>query len=198
MTDWFDERESRACLILGVLLEEVNESECADMLYHRAATLNPRAAAPHVRIGFLRWDTEQDAAGMYDAFNTAVRLDPQGVRELLPDGPEEARLIRLVLEPKQYWKPAKAKRSGATKAVDEWGERLERAKAKMAAGRDEEAVRGLEDLLRMNPEDVFSVPLLALAYLLLRSSDGDVDVLNGRKSMLLRVQPELAKRLSLS
>jgi tetratricopeptide (TPR) repeat protein len=197
MTDWFDERESRACLILGVLLEEASESECADALYRRAAVLDPRAAAPHVRIGFLRWD-ENDAAGMYDAFSTAVRLDPQAVRELLPDGPEEARLIRLVLHPKQYWKPAKAKRSGATKEVDEWGERLERAKAEMAAGRDEEAVRVLEALLRMDPEDVFSVPLLALAYLLLRSSDGDVDVLDGRKSMLLRVQPELAKRLSLS
>lgn len=197
MTDWVNEQESRACLILGVLLEEASESECAEALYHRAAALNPRAAAPHVRIGFLRWD-DQDAAGMYDAFSTAVRLDPQGVRELLPDGPEEARLIRLVLEPKQYWKPAKVKRLGATKAVDEWGERLERAKAEMAAGRDEEAVRGLEDLLRMDPKDVFSVPLLTLAYLLLRSSDGDVDVLDGKKSMLLRVQPELAKRLSLS
>jgi hypothetical protein len=64
MTDWVNEQESRACLILGVLLEEICESECAEALYHRAATLNPRAAAPQVRIGFLRWE-EQDVAGMY-------------------------------------------------------------------------------------------------------------------------------------
>lgn len=197
MTDWFDERESRACVILGVLLEEVYENDCADALYRRAVSLNPRAAAPHVRIGFLRWD-EHDAAGMYDAFSTAVRLDPQAVRELLPNGPEEARLISLVLYPKQYWKPAKARRAGATKQVDELLERQERAKAEMAAGRDEEAIRVLEALLRMDPEDGYSVALLTLAYLLLRSSDGDVDVLDGKKSMLLKVQPELAKRLSLS
>jgi tetratricopeptide (TPR) repeat protein len=197
MTDWFDERESKACFVLGVLLDEVSESDCADVMYDRAVTLDPRAAGPHLRIGFNRWDA-QDAVGMYEAFSTAVRLDPQAVRELLPGGPEEARLISLILYPKQYWRPAKTRRAASTKEADEWGERLERAKAEMAAGRDEEAIRTLETLLRMDPQDLFSVPLLALAYLLLRASGEDADPLDGSKSMLLKVQPELAKRLSLS
>lgn len=99
MTDRFKERKARAYLILGVLLEEEGELKCAATLYRQAIAIKPDMAALHLRLGFLRWYAK-DVMGMYEAFCTAVGLDAQAVRQVLPTRgtePEEARLISLVL-----------------------------------------------------------------------------------------------------
>lgn len=107
MAERHDERAANAYFILGVVLEDAGEPTCAATLFRRAASRGPHLAAPHVRLGFSHW-LGDDAAGMYEAFSVAVRLDPRVVREAVREKPEEARLITLILYPRQYGVPAQA------------------------------------------------------------------------------------------
>lgn len=136
-----------------------------------------------------------DSSGMYEALNEAVHLDLLGVRAALREEPEEARLIELVLYPRQYYLPPPQQRAGAPAEVEGWCDRLERAESAIAAGRDAEALEALEGMLRENPEDPYPVPLLALAYLLLGAEGGDEKRLAGEGSVLRKAQPGLASLL---
>jgi hypothetical protein len=72
---------------------------------------------------------------------------------------------------------------------------LAQGEAELVAGRDRVAVEVLEELLREHPADSFAVPLLVLAYLLLKAT-GSVEVTTiGHESSLRRDQPELAQLL---
>lgn len=195
MADRYDEREANACFILGVLLEHASERDCAAELFRRAISRHHDLAAPRVRLGFLRWHAG-DVTGMYEAFAEAVSLDPQAVRIAVQEEPEEARLISLVLYPKQYVRPPSQDRMrAAPPEVEEWSEMLERVEADIAAGRDEEAIGALEGMLREDPEDPYPVPLLVLAYLLLRATGSAEATAAGQGGMLRQVSPELAKLL---
>jgi Flp pilus assembly protein TadD len=198
MTEQSKERKARACLVLGVLLEDEGEFKCAARMYRQAIALKPAAVAPHVRLGFLCWRDGQDVAGMYESFSTAVRLDPQAVRQALPrkGEPEEARLISLVLYPKQHRQRRRpAQTQGMAPTISAYLERLARGEAELAAGRDTEAVEVIEALLREDPEDPYPVPLLVLAYLLRRAVGETGDSATGQGSMLRQVHPELARLL---
>jgi tetratricopeptide (TPR) repeat protein len=181
-----------------MLLEEEGELKCAAHLYRQAIALKPAAVAPHVRLGFLCWYDEKNVAGLYESFSTAVGLDPRAVRQALPRSgaePEEARLISVVLYPRQQRQRRPAKTQGMAPIISEYVVRLARSEAALAVGRDIEAVEVLEDLLRENPDDPCAVPLLVLAYLLLRATGSVRITAAGQGSILRQSQPELAKLL---
>ena len=195
MAERYDEREANACFILGVLLENAGERECAAALFRQAISRQHGLVAPRVRLGFLRWHAE-DVTEMYEAFSEAVRIDPQAARAAVQEEPDEARLIHLVLYPKQYGLlPTQDQVKAAPLEVEEWSERLTRAEADIAEGRDEEAITVLESMLHEEPEDQYPVPLLVLAYLLLRAAGGAGTTAISQGSMLLQVNPQLARLL---
>jgi tetratricopeptide (TPR) repeat protein len=194
MTNWQDQREARAYLVLGVLLEEMGELDYATGMFRRAASLSPDSVEPRLRWGFLRWRLG-DASGMYEAFSEAVRSDPVAVRAAVGEEPEEARLIELVLYPRQYHLPPQELETGAPPEVGEWCDRLTRAESAMAEGREAEAIDSLERMLRENPEDPYPVPLLVLAYLLLGTAGGGEGQSASEESMLKNIQPGLATLL---
>jgi hypothetical protein len=195
MTNQHDEIETRASLILGVLLEEAGEPECAAKLFHGALSRQHDLVEARVRLGFARWQLD-DSAGMYESFSEAVRLDPLAVRIVALDKPEEVKLISLVLYPKQYgqttsmdWEkavPVEVKRSS---------EMMWRAQEHLAEGRDAEAKDVLELMLKHDAEDPYPIPLLVLTYLLLKASGRTEGTAIGEGSMLWKVEPKLARLL---
>ncbi len=196
MTDWHDKREANACFILGVLVENAGAPECAATLFHKAISRSPDSAGPHVRLASIRW-MEGDVAGMYEAYRTAVRLDPQAVRDGVQEEPEEARLISLVLYPRQYnmsLPPVDMERVVPFEVRDRV-KRQTRAERLVAEGRDVEAIEVLERLLQEDPEEMSPVPLLALAYLLLQAAEGARGTAENRGSTLWKITPKLAKLL---
>jgi regulator of sirC expression with transglutaminase-like and TPR domain len=140
---------------------------------------------------------EGDVAGMYEAYRTAVRLDPQAVRDGVQEEPEEARLISLVLYPRQYnmsLPPVDMERVVPFEVRDRV-KRQTRAERLVAEGRDVEAIEVLERLLQEDPEEMSPVPLLALAYLLLQAAEGARGTAENRGSTLWKITPKLAKLL---
>jgi hypothetical protein len=134
--------------------------------------------------------------GMYEAFSEAARFDPQVARIAALEKPAEARLINLVLYPRQYdqimtggWEravPIEVKRSS---------EMMWRAEEHLAEGRDAEARNVLELMLKADAEDPYPIPLLTLTYLLLRASGGPKGAADVKESMLRQVEPRLARIL---
>jgi tetratricopeptide (TPR) repeat protein len=196
MTDWHDKREANAYFILGVLLEDAGEPECATTLFHKAISRSPDQARPHVRLASIRW-MEGDVAGMYEAYRTAVRLDLQAVRDGMHEEPEEARLISLVLYPRQYNMslPLVDMKRVVPFEVRDRVKRQTRAERLIAEGRDGEAIAELERLLTEDPEEMSPVPLLALAYVLLQAAGRAENEVDNRKSTLWKIDPKLAKLL---
>jgi tetratricopeptide (TPR) repeat protein len=196
MTERHDKREANAFFILGVLLEDAGEPECAATLFHKAISHSPDQARPHVRLASIRW-MEGDAAGMYEAYRTAVQINPQAVRDGVQEEPEEARLISLVLYPRQYsmsLPPVDMERVVPFEVRDR-AKRQTRAERLVAEGRDAEAIEELERLLTEDPEEMSPVPLLALAYLLLQAAGRAGSTSDNRESMLWKIDPRLAKLL---
>jgi tetratricopeptide (TPR) repeat protein len=196
MTERHDKREANACFILGVLLEDAGEPQCAATLFHKAISQSPDSAKPHVRLASIRW-MEGDTAGMYEAYRTAVRLDPQAVRDGVQEEPEEARLISLVLYPRQYnmsLPPVDMERVVPFEVRDRV-KRQTRAERLVAEGRNAEAIEELEQLLTEDPEEMSPVPLLVLAYLLLQAAGGAGGTADNRKSTLWKIDAKLAKLL---
>lgn len=135
---------------------------------------------------------------MYESFSTAVRLDPQAVRQALPRPgaePEETRLISLALYLRQHRQRRLAKTQSVASVILDYVARLARAEAELAAGQGTAAVEVLEDPLRENLEDLFAVLLLVLAYLLLRATGKARVTAAGQGSMLRQGRLGLAKFL---
>jgi tetratricopeptide (TPR) repeat protein len=195
MTGGHDERGARARLVLGMVLKDAGEQDCAVELFHRALSFKPNLVEAHVCIGFASWLAD-DAAAMYEAFSVATRLDPSAVRAALLERPEEARLITLILYPKQYGAPAPSEGQESVIPVEvrDRAGRLAGAEGLVAEGRDAEAIEEIERLLDEDPEDLHPVPLLVLAHLLLRATGAEVMV-TGRASALWGIEPGLAKLL---
>lgn len=195
MTIQHDEMEARAGLVLGVLLEDAGEPECAAKLFRRALSRQHNFVEAHIRLGFACWQMG-DSVGMYEAFSEAARLDPQAARIAALEKPEEARLISLVLYPRQYdqtmtvdWEravPIEVKRSS---------EMMWRAEEHLAGGRDAEARNVLEFMLKADAADPYPIPLLTLTYLLLRANSGPKGATDDEESMLGKVEPRLARLL---
>lgn len=196
MTERHDERGARACLVLGMMLKDAGEQDCAVELFHRALSFKPDLVEAHVCIGFASWLAD-DAAAMYESFSVATRLDPRAARAALRERPEEARLITLILYPKQYGVPPPSVdyESVVPVEVRDRAERLAGAEGLVAEGRDAEAIEELERLLDEDLEDLHPVSLLVLAHLLLKAAGGAEVMAAGRVSALWGIEPGLAKLL---
>jgi hypothetical protein len=131
------------------------------------------------------------------AFREAVRLDPRAVRSALLEEPEEARLITLILYPKQYGMPQSAvdMERVVPFEVRDRDRRLTGAEGLVAEGHEAGAIRELERLLQEDPEEMSPVPLLVLAYLLLKVTDRARGTVDNRGSMLWKVESRLATLL---
>lgn len=196
MTEWYQEREARACLILGLLLKDAGAQDCAAEMFYRALSFQSDLVEARVCAGFAYWQAE-DLTGMYESFREAVRLDPRAVRTAVLERPEEVRLISLILYPRQYGADTRAvdREAVIPAEVKDRSERLTRARELVAGGRDAEAIAELERLLREDPDDLHPISLLALAYLLLTASGGSSGTADGRGSVLWEVEPGLARLL---
>jgi hypothetical protein len=195
MTNQHDEMEARACLILGVLLEQAGEPKCAAGLFHKALSHQHDLTEARVRLGFVCWQMD-DTAGMYDAFSEAVRLDPQAARVATLDKPGEAQLISLVLYPRQYGRLVVEDWERAVPInIRQSSEMMTCARGYLSEGRDAEARDVLERMLKDDADDVYPVPLLTLTYLLLRASGRLKTTAVGKESMLWKVEPSLARLL---
>lgn len=196
MTEWYQEREARACLILGLLLKDAGAQDCAAEMFYRALSFQSDLVEARVCAGFAYWQAE-DLTGMYESFREAVGLDPRAVRAAVLEGPEEVRLISLILYPRQYGEDTQAvdRKTVIPAEVRDRGERLTRAQELVAGVRDAEAIAELEGLLREDPDDLHPISLLALAYLLLTAGGGSSGSADGRGSVLWEVEPGLARLL---
>lgn len=196
MTEWHHEREARACLILGLLLKDAGAQDCAAEMFYRALSFQSDLVEARVCAGFAYWQAE-DLTGMYESFREAVRLDPLAARAAVLEGPEEVRLISLILYPRQYGAPTQdVDREEVIPAeVRDRDKRLTHAQGLVARGSDKEAIVELEGLLRDDPDDLHPISLLALAYLLLTSGGGSLGTADGRGSVLWEVEPGLARLL---
>jgi hypothetical protein len=179
-----------------VLLEDAGEGDCAVGLFRRALSFKPDLVEAWVRIGFAIWLAD-DAVGMYEAFSAAARLDPRAARAALREGPEEARLIALILYPRQYGaaRPPEDRERSIPAEVRDRAKRLAGAEELVAEGRDAEAIEEVEGLLDEDPEDLHPVALLVLAHLLLRAAGGAGGTAGGRVSALWGIAPGLARLL---
>jgi tetratricopeptide (TPR) repeat protein len=196
VTEAYDQREAKARLIMGILLRDAGQLECAIELFFSALAFNPGLVEAYVRLGFALWQAG-NAARMYVAFGAAVRLDPRAVRAALLREPEEARIITLILYPKQYGlpQPAVDMERVVPFEVRDRDRRLTGAEGLVAEGHETGAIRELERLLQEDPKELSPVPLLALAYLLLQATGGAGGTADNRRSMLWEVEPSLAKLL---
>ena len=196
VTEAYDQREAKARLIMGILLRDAGQLECAIELFFSALAFNPGLVEAYVRLGFALWQAG-NAARMSVAFSEAVRLDPRAVRSALLEEPEEARLITLILYPKQYGMPQPAVDTEKVVPfeVRERERRLTGAEGLVAEGHEVGAIRDLERLLQEDPKELSPVPLLALAYLLLQATGGDGGTAGNQGRMLWKVEPRLAKLL---
>jgi len=196
MTKANDQRQARAHLVMGILLKEAGQMECAIELFFSAISINPGLVEAYVRLGFALWQAG-NAARMSVAFSEAVRLDPRAVRSALLEEPEEARLITLILYPKQYGMPQPAvdMERVVPFEVRDRDRRLTGAEGLVAEGHEAGAIRELERLLQEDPEEMSPVPLLALAYLLLQATGGAGGTADNRGSVLWQIDPRLAKLL---
>jgi tetratricopeptide (TPR) repeat protein len=193
-----DEMEARASLVLGVLLEDAGEPECAAKLFRGALSRQRGLVEAHVRLGLACWQIE-DPVGMYEAFSEAVRIDPEAARIAALSKPEEARLINMVLYPRQYGQTITADWARVVPVeVKRSSEMMWRVQEHLAGRRDAQARDVLELMLKNDADDPYPIPLLALVYLLLKASGRTEGTAVSTESMLWKIKPSLAKLLSQS
>jgi tetratricopeptide (TPR) repeat protein len=196
MADWYDEREARARFLLGSLLADVYENECAADLLRDAILRRPEMAEAHVELGFvLRRD--EDYEGMIEAFREALSIDPAAVRASIHQEPDELVSLRRILYPERPASPP----AEATPVlampdyVREGGTLVGLAREHIAAGRDEEAAAALVSVLRLDANHRFAAALLTLTCLLIQSGGGSAGALAEAEGVLREVDPWLAELL---
>lgn len=190
-----DEREARARYLLGRLLADIHEDECAAELLRAAISYMPGMAEAHVKLGFVycRLEMYEEAVG---SLREAVRLDEQSVRAAVRDDPAELEAIRRVLYPeRQTSAPGDEARAAKVPAyVRQAWALVDLAREHIGAGRDDEAVAALEAVLRLDETYLYAITLLSLAYLLIREHGGAVPK-EGEGSILWEVEPAWAELL---
>lgn len=106
----WDEREARARFLLGRLLADIYQDECAEELLRDALSYMPGMAEAHVELGIVYCRLERYEE-MLGAFREAIRLDEQTVREAAREEPAELEALRRVLYAER---PEPAQAEGAT------------------------------------------------------------------------------------
>lgn len=187
-----DEREARARYLLGRLLADIHEDECAAELLRAAVAHMPEMAEAHVKLGFVycRLEMYEEALG---SLREAVRLDERSVRAGVRDDPAELEAIRRVLYSARTT-PAPADEASAPKVpayVRQTWALVDLAREHIGAGRDDEALAALEAVLRLDETYLYAITLLSLAYLLIWEHGGTTPT-EGEGSILWEAEPALA------
>lgn len=190
-----DEREARARYLLGQLLADIHEDECAAKMLRAAISYMPGMAEAHVKLGFIycRLEMYEETVG---SLREAIRLDERAVRAAVRDDPAELEAIRRVLYPERPT-PAPADKARVVKVpayVRQTWALVDLAREHIGAGRDDEAVAALEAVLRLDETYLYASTLLSLAYLLIRRHGGMMTT-EGEGSILWEVEPTLAELL---
>jgi len=191
MASEWNEQEARARFLLGAVLAEIAEDECASELFRSALERDPTLVAAHVYLGFAygRMGNHEE---MLATFREAIRLDPPSVRTSVVKEPEEVALIARILNPHS---PVPASETFETVMPAEYveaGNLVRKGMEQIAAGRDEEAIDALERSLRIDPEFPLAISLLSLVYLLLRKKRREFPV-DPKASVLFEIDAALAK-----
>lgn len=188
-----DKREAGAKLLLGLLLSDINENECAAELFLSALLFNPNLVEARVELGIVygRMEAYEE---MVKAFREAISLNPQAVRATLRKEPEEMERLRQILYSEDSIPSLRANAATIPAEFQEGGDLVALAQDHLAAGLDEEAVRELERSLRIDPTFPLAVSMLSVAYLLMKEQV-DLTPAIGEKSALNQIAPDLAKNL---
>lgn len=196
MDDQYEERQARARYLLGMLLADVYQNECAAELFSAAIERRPGMAEAHLALGFVV-GRDDDHIGMVDLFREAVGLDAAAVRAAVGGEPEELAALKRILYPEP---PAPAiamaqRKSAMPDYVREGGELVESARGHIAAGRDAEAVAALVRVLRLDAEHWYAAHLLALTCLLSQAGGEVAEALADAEAVLREVEPGLAEKI---
>jgi tetratricopeptide (TPR) repeat protein len=196
MADWYDKREARARFLMGMLLADVYENECAIELLRDAIRRRPEMAEAHVELGFVL-GRDEDYEGMIEAFRDALGLDPAAVRTSVQEEPDALVSLKRILYPERSdAAPAEATPVLAMPDyVREGGALVGLAREHIAAGRDGEAVAALVSVLRLDATYRFAAALLALTCLLIQAGGGSAGRLAEAEGVLREVEPQLAELL---
>lgn len=146
MTDWYDEREARARFLLGRLLADVHEDECAAELLQDAIFYKPDLVDAHVALGIACCWLE-DYSAMLCSFREVLRLNTQAVRAAVGGEPEEMEALRRFLYQEESAAGSPSRTLRAPAYVLEVGRTVDLAREYLASGRDEKAIEVLERVL---------------------------------------------------
>jgi tetratricopeptide (TPR) repeat protein len=196
MADWYDEQEARARFLLGRLLADVYENECASELLRDAIRRRPEMAEAHVELGFVL-GRDEDYEGMIEAFREALGLDPAAVRATIHEDSAVLVSMKRILYPERSG-PAPAEATPVLVMPDyvrEGGALVGLAREHIAAGRDEEAATALVSVLRLDATYHFAAALLALTCLQIQVGGGAASGLAEAEGVLREVEPRLAELL---
>jgi tetratricopeptide (TPR) repeat protein len=193
MASRWDKKEAQARYILGLLLSDFNQNECAVGLFGEALRRDPSLTAAYVGMGIAFGEMEAYDK-MLTFFGEAVRRDHLSTRVAVVKVPEEVRVITRVLYPPQEMLPSDRSAPALPPEIVEAGDLITLAFERLVEGDDAAAVEALERSLRVDPSSQYAVVRLALAYLLLRARAGVTNVLTG-SSVLWEIDPALAQLL---
>jgi tetratricopeptide (TPR) repeat protein len=190
-----DEREARARFLLGRLLADIYQDECAAGLLRDAIHYMPEMTAAHIELGFVYCRLERYEE-MLEAFHEAIRLDERAVRAAVRDEPAELEVTRRVLYPERAWPlyAVESRLAAVPGYVRETAALVDLARENIEVGRDKEAVAAVEAALRLDGTYQYAAALLSLAYLLI-GEKGGVAEKEGEGSVLWEAEPALAELL---
>lgn len=133
-----------------------NNPDAAIALLERAIRISPDEAAIHRQLGMLLFRNAQ-AQQAVSHLETAVRLAPED-----PDG--WSYLVHILTETGQYSKAGNQTIIGLSHCPQAPGLHLERARQQIAAGDHPSAIRSLQTLIHLRPEESVGYIELARAY----------------------------------
>jgi tetratricopeptide (TPR) repeat protein len=189
-----NEKEARAQLLLGLLLADINENECAAELFRSVLLYISDSVEARIELGIVCCRIEAYRE-MVESFRDAIRIDPQAVRVAISKEPEEMEHLRQILYVEEDALGPAASLTAIPSDILEAGELVTLACEHLTAGRDYEAVEALERSLRIDSTFPLAISLLALAYLLLGDL-GRRQVATG--SILWKISPQLCQFFLLS
>jgi tetratricopeptide (TPR) repeat protein len=196
MAGWDYRREARARYLLGRLLADISENECAAELLGEAIRLDAELIEARVELGFLL-GRDEDYVGMLEAFQRAIRADTLALREAVLREPEELEPLWEILRPAP---PVRTRVQGDLPTAmptefRESGALVNLAVAHIREGRDEAAAAALRHSLRLDSTNPVAITLLALTCLLMRSKGPAGSGAVETEHVLRDVDPGLAELL---
>lgn len=187
-----DAREARARLLLGLLLSEIFQDECAAELLSDAIDYAPDLAEARIELGVVYCRLERYEK-MLGEFCEAISTNLTRVRTVIREEPKDLEEIRRLIYSRQaVTAPAGQVRGPAIPhQFRESGALVDLSREQIAEGQDAAVVATLEAALRIDATHKYAVALLALAYVLLEQGAG-ITSAEAEGSVLSEMEPALA------